>query len=252
MAFVRSLRLLNSTPFWIHPANRKNVVRQFGHLFEGNSNGEKEEFQNIIKKNRNISGINITTFVEDIKKISPYAFHQFENQQYHIERGCKLRKYADDKIDGSDTALQDFIEINSSIDFTNAFTKAEIYKLVIDYRITSEEWLLTLLHRGEPFQMGILEFDVTQNPRTLSDVKKILNSCRYSKYIDYHNGVAIKQSFSGFIDDDKIVNATLNLKSYDDRNRVPLLQRFTELIVAKKILKEKRPVYHDLLSLIGL
>lgn len=149
----------------------------------------------------------------------------YEKHQANLEMGIKAVLEKRDVKDLSRVADIHFI-INSNIDFSNAWTYARIGKLVQEYKICSYEWYSHLASNGLPFN-----YNVDNLLKTLSEAEDTLKRKNY--YIDHdRNGIAMKQSFTGFYDNHGSggYDAVLNIKKYDDRNNPGIMYRLGEFV----------------------
>jgi len=123
-------------------------------------------------------------------------------------------------------AQQVYFVFTRNVIFGNNNTVCNITKLVHYYSITGPELLMALYNNASPFGMGVVEFlHHDKSKLTLEEANKILSE---DQYIDYLNGVPIKQNFNMTED------IVLNIKSYDDRHfNGALYQRFFKLLLAK-------------------
>jgi hypothetical protein len=87
------------------------------------------------------------------------------------------------------------------------------------YDISSAQLFTIMYNDSHPFGLGVLNHK--PDKLTPYDAQLILEKHKY--YIDYHNGIAIKNSF----------RQQINIQKYDDRNNVKFIYKLLKFMVTK-------------------
>jgi hypothetical protein len=94
---------------------------------------------------------------------------------------------------------------------TNADTLINITQLMDIFNILPEELLFQMIKSSEPYGIGVLDHKESKNITSVGMAKQLLDKCRY---IDYYNGIAIKNNFRK----DYTESQVIDINKFDSRN----------------------------------